>query len=180
MLTIIDHARLENKDVRMSFRMLGQGNVEAEGSGPNPSSQGMTRTGLNMSLSRLQTFVGLAAGIVSITGALVAIPNFFKPAHGKGELVAIVQAAKTGKAVSDATIEILTPQGVLVTTLTPNSSGKASCTLDEGHFRVRVSRPGFGGEVREVQVVSRESTQVRVQLRASSSLPRTVRRLFGR
>jgi carboxypeptidase family protein len=160
--------------------MLGQGNTEGSGSGPNPSSEETPRIGANMSLSRLQTFVSLAAGIVSIAGALVAIPNFFQPAHGKGELVAIVQDAKTEKAVSGATIEVLTPQGVLVTTLTPNSSGKASCTLDEGHFRVRVSHPGFGNEVREVQVVSRESTQVRVQLRASASLPRTIRRLFGR
>jgi hypothetical protein len=136
-----------------------------------------------MSVSKLQTFVSLAAGLVSIAGALIAIPNFFKPAHGKGELVAIVQDAKTDKVMSDATIEILTAQGVLVTTLTPNSSGKASCTLDEGRFRVRVSHPGFGGEVREVQVVSRESTQIRVQLRASTSstsFPRTIRRLFGR
>ena len=133
-----------------------------------------------MSVSRLQTFVSLAAGIVSITGALIAIPNFFKPAAGKGELVAIVQDAKTEKAVSGATVEILTPQGALVTTLTPNSSGKASCTLDEGRFRVRVTRPGFGNEVREVQVASRQSTEVRVQLRASTSLPRAVRRLLGR
>lgn len=160
--------------------MLRLENTEGKGAGPNPSSQGMTRTGLSMPLSRLQTFVSLAAGIVSITGALVAIPNFFKPAPGKGELVAIVQDAKTEKAVPDATIEILTPQGVLVTTLTPNSSGKASCALDEGHFRVRVSHPRFGNEVRDVQVVSRASAQVHVQLRASASLPRTIRRLFSR
>ncbi len=133
----------------------------------------------NISLSKLQTFVSLAAGILSITGALVAITGIFKPAPGKGELVAIVQEAKTEKAVSDATIEILTPQGAIVTTLTPDSFGKARCALDEGHFRVRVSHPRFGDELREVQVVSRQSTEVRVQLRAAS-LGHTVRRLFGR
>ena len=164
----------------MRFRILGLGKAKGEGSGPNPSSKGMTQIGAKMSLSRLQTFISLAAGIVSITGALVAIPNFFKPAHGKGELEAIVQEAKTEKAVTDATIEILTPQGALVTTLTPNSFGKASYPLDEGHFRVRVSHPRFGDEVREVQVVSGQSTQVRVQLRAGASFPRTFRRLFGR
>src|SRR5437867_5091341 len=132
----------------------------------------------NLSLSRLQTFVSLAAGILSITGALVAITGLFKPAPGKGELVAIVQEAKTEKAVSDATIEILTPQGAIVTTLTPDSFGKARCTLDEGHFRVWVSHPRFGDEVREVQVISRQSTEVRVQLRAG--VLGHVRRLFGR
>jgi hypothetical protein len=180
MVTIIDRAGFENRNMSMRFRILGLGNPEGEGSRPSPSSQGMTRTGLKMSLSRVQTFVSLAAGILSIIGAVVAIPNFFKPAAGKGELVAIVQDAKKEKAVPDATIEILTPQGTLVTTLTPNSFGKASCTLEEGHFRVRVSHPRFGDEVREVQVVSRRSTEVRVQLRAGASVPRAIRRLFGR
>lgn len=164
----------------MSFRILGLGNAQGEGSGPSPSSQGRTQTGLNLSLSRFQMFVSLAAGIVSIIGALAAVPNFFKPAPGKGELVAIVQDAKTEKPVSDATIEILTQQGALVTTLTPNSFGKASCTLEEGHFRVRVSHPRFGDELREVQLVSRRSTEVRVQLRGGASFPRAIRRLFGR
>ena len=164
----------------MSCETPEQGNTEGNSPGPIASSHEGTRIGLNVSLSRLQTFVSLAAGLVSITGALIAIPNFFKPALGKGELVAIVQDAKTEKAVSDATIEILTPQGALVTMLKPNSSGKATCTLDEGHFRVRVSHPRFGNEVRDVQVVSRGSAQVHVQLRANSSVPRTIRRIFGR
>src|SRR5262249_54551935 len=107
----------------MRFRLSGLRNAEREGSGP-ASTQGAAR----VSLSKLQSFVSLAAGIVSITGALVAIPKFFKPAPGKGELVAIVQDAKTAKALPDATIEVLTPHGVLVETLTPNSLGKASCT----------------------------------------------------
>ena len=77
-------------------------------------------------------------------------------------------------------IEILTPQGALVMTLTPNSFGKAHCALDEGHFRVRVSHPRFGDEVREVQVVPTQVTEVRVQLRAATSLRRAVRRLVGR
>ena len=47
-----------------------------------------------MSFSKLQTFVGLAAGILSIAGALAA---FFRPAPQKAELVAIVQDAKTGE-----------------------------------------------------------------------------------
>src|SRR2546426_9197358 len=94
--------------------------------------------GLNISFSRVQTFIGLAAGILSIAGALTAV---FKPAPGKGELVAIVQDAKTGKTVTDATIEILTPRDAIVTTLKPNWSGQARYALDEGHYRVRVSQP---------------------------------------
>ena len=162
------------------FSILGLVKDEGKGPGPGPTPQAKALTGRNISLSRLQTIVSLAAGIVSITGALIAIPNFFKSTHRSGELVTIVQDAKTAKAMSDATVEILTPQGALVATLTPNSSGEASCRLDEGHFRVRVSHPQFADQVREVQVVSKQSTQVRVQLRTSSSFPRTIKRLFGR
>ena len=132
---------------------------------------------LKISLSRLQTFVGLAAGILSITGGLAA---FLKPAPDKAVLMAIVQDAKTAKAVSDATIEILTPRDALVKTLTPDGSGKARCALDEGRYRLRVSHPRYREEVREVQLISRESTEVRVQLRAGDPLGRSVLRLFHR
>src|SRR6266581_2195685 len=128
-----------------------------------------------ISLSRLQTFVGFAAGVLSITGALAA---FLRPAPDKGVLMAIVQDAKTEKAVSDATIEILTPRDALVKTLTPDWSGKVRCTLDEGRYRLRVSHPRYREEVREVQLISRESTEVRVQLRAGDPLGRSIRRLF--
>jgi len=130
---------------------------------------------LKISFSRLQTFVGLAAGVLSIAGALAA---FLKPAPDKGVLMAIVQDAKTEKAVSDATIEILTPRDALVKTLTPDWSGKARCTLDEGRYRLRVSHPRYRAEVREVQLISRENTEVRVQLRAGDPLGRSIRRLF--
>ena len=80
-------------------------------------------------LSALQTFVGLAAGIMSIAGALLTVPKLFAPAPGKGEVVAVVQAAKTQKAVADATVEILTPRDAIVTTLSPNYFGKARYTL---------------------------------------------------
>ena len=130
---------------------------------------------LKISFSRLQTFVGLAAGVLSIAGALAA---FLRPAPDKGVLMAIVQDAQTEKAVSDATIEILTPRDALVKTLTPDWSGKARCTLDEGRYRLRVSHPRYRAEVREVQLISRENTEVRVQLRAGDPLGRSIRRLF--
>ena len=130
---------------------------------------------LKISLSRLQTFVGLAAGILSITGGLA---TYLKPAPDKAVLMAIVQDAKTAKAVSDATIEILTPQDALVKTLTPDWFGKARCTLDVGRYRLRVSHPGYRDEVRVVQLISRESTEVRVQLRSGSSIGNAVRRVF--
>jgi len=131
----------------------------------------------NISLSRVQTFVGLTAGILSITGALVA---FLKAPSDKGRLVTIVQDAKTEKALPDATIEILTPADVLVTTLTPNSSGEARYTLSEGHYRVRVNHPQYPSEIREVRLISGENTELHVQMRSGNSLGNAVRRVFHR
>src|SRR5438093_10059023 len=79
--------------------------LKEAGSAKNVSINFSSLSQLKISLSRLQTFVGLAAGILSITGGLA---SFLKPAPDKAVLMAIVQDAKTAKAVSDATIEILT------------------------------------------------------------------------
>ena len=130
----------------------------------------------HISMSRVQSIVGLAAGILSITGALAA---YLKPAPAKPELVVIVQDAKTQQSVSDATIEILTLRDAVLTTLQPNGSGKTSYTLDEGHYRVRVRHPRYAPEVRDVQLISGHNNEIRVQLRApTTSLGNTVRRLF--
>jgi len=59
-----------------------------------------------LSLSRVQTVIGLAAGLLSISFSLAAL---FKPASNKAELVAVVQDGKTEKAVPDAMVEVLTP-----------------------------------------------------------------------
>ncbi len=146
----------------------------------------------NVTLSVFQTFVGVTAGIISILGALFAIPSYFKPAPGKGQIVAIILEAKTEKAVSDATVEILTPNNAVVTTFNSNYFGKASYPLEEGLYRLRVSDPKFAPEVRHVQVASGQSAEVRVRLHSGASVPlrqaerlidegvSAVKRVFGR
>jgi len=146
---------------------------------------------LHVSLSRFQAIVGLLAGLVSVFGAVLSVPQFFKPAPGMGEVVAVVQEARSEKAVAGATIEILTAQNALVTTLTPNSLGQVRHTLKEGPYRVRVSHPRFSAEVRPIRVFSGQTVEVRLRLYAGSSSPlaqaervvnggvRAVRRLLG-
>jgi hypothetical protein len=129
---------------------------------------------LKLSLSRVQTIIGLTAGMLSITGALVA---FFKTPPDKGKLVATVRDAKTDEALSDATIEILTPMDAVITTVKPNWFGEANCTLDEGHYRLRVSHPRYISEIRDVRLISSQNTEIHVQLRANS-LGNTIRRVF--
>ncbi|HEY3067452.1 MAG TPA: hypothetical protein VGL09_16790 [Methylomirabilota bacterium] len=122
------------------------------------------------SLSKFQAVVGLITGLLSIGGAILAIPQFFSPmrAPAMGEVVAVVQEAKSHKAITDARIEILTPQNVLVTTVTPNYYGKARHALDEGLYRIRASHPRYAAEVRQVHIVKGQSAEVYLDLRAGS------------
>jgi hypothetical protein len=132
---------------------------------------------LRVSLSRVQTIVGLLAGLVSVFGAVYSVPQFFKPAPGMGEVVALVQEAKSEKAVAGATIEILTAKNALVTTLTPDSLGQVRYALKEGPYRVRVSHPRFSAEVRQIHVFSGQTVEVRVRLQAGPSF--SLRRVLG-
>lgn len=146
---------------------------------------------LSVTLSTFSTVVGLITGVSSIVGALLAIPGYFQPAPAKGQVVAVVVDARTDKAVSNATVEFLTPNNALVTKASSSYFGKTSSTLDEGQYRIRVTHPKFGAETRNVQVVSGQSTEVRLRLRPGASTPlrqaervvgegvSAIRRLFG-
>jgi hypothetical protein len=122
------------------------------------------------SLSRVQSIVGTVAGIISIAGAVFSISPFAQ-ASTSGELVATVQEAGSLRGVSDATIEVLTTQNDIVATLTPDASGRATQDLKEGLYVVRVSHPRYAAEVRRVQVVSRQTVEIRTTLHAGSSSP---------
>ncbi len=128
---------------------------------------------LNASLSRVHSVVGLAAGILSILGAVVSASQFFKPAPGTGEVLAIVQEARSQRGVSGATIEILTPRNEVVTTLSPDSLGRARAALQPGPYRLRASHPRFGAEVRSIHVRAGQTGEVHLRLRAGASSPLT-------
>jgi hypothetical protein len=143
---------------------------------------------LGVSLSRVQALVGLTTGILSIGGAAVA---YFTPPPQRGQVVAVIQEARSQKAITDATVEVLTQQNAVLATATPNFLGKARVTLEEGGYRIRVSHPRYGSQTRPVQVVEGQTTEVRVELRPGVVAPlrhaerfieegaTAVRRLFG-
>jgi hypothetical protein len=125
---------------------------------------------LGLSHSRFQAVVGTLAGIASITGAAFSLVQFARPAN-LGDLVMIVQAAGSRGSVTDATIEVLTTQNAIVATLSPDSTGRVTQELTEGVYVVRVSHPRYAAEVRRVQVLPRQTVEVRASLRAGSSSP---------
>jgi hypothetical protein len=125
---------------------------------------------LGLSLSRVQAAIGTLAGVATIAGAAFSVLPFARPAN-TGDLVAIVQAAGSRRSVTDATIEVLTTQNAIVATLTPDSTGRVTQQLTEGLYVVRVSHPRYAAEVRRVQVLPRQTVEIRASLRAGSSSP---------
>jgi hypothetical protein len=125
---------------------------------------------VGVSLSRLQAIIGTLAGIVSIAGALFSVTPFAQ-AFTKGELVATVQDAASHRGVTDATIEILTAQNDIVATLTPDATGRARQDLKEGVYVVRISHPRYAADVHRVQVLSRQTVEIRAVLHGGSSSP---------
>jgi hypothetical protein len=125
------------------------------------------------SLSRFHTIIGTLAGITSIASIAFSLVQTGRAATtpSTGNLVAIVKAAGGRQSVPDATIEVLTTQNAIVATLTPDATGRATQELREGVYVVRISHPHYAAEVRRVQVVPRQTVEVRASLRAGSSSP---------
>jgi hypothetical protein len=124
-----------------------------------------------LSLSRVQAVIAVLTGIVTITVGLHSLAHFSEPPSSMGDLVAFVQDAASQKGVTDATIEIMTPQNSLVATLTPDSSGQARQSLKEGVYVVHVSHPRYAPEVRQIQVFPQQTVAIKAALHAGSSSP---------
>jgi carboxypeptidase family protein len=124
----------------------------------------------HLSLPRVQAVFGLIAALLSIGGALYGYLRPGRTPH-TGDVVAIVQEARSGKLVSDTTVEILTPRDALVTTLSARG-GEAHSPMREGSYRLRVTHPRFAPEVRQIQVIAGQTTQVQFRLapRSGSAL----------
>jgi len=139
--------------------------VLVEATTPAPDPVESPRAEFHLSLAGFQTVVGLTAGLLSILGALLAIPGLFAGGPGKGDVVTVVLEARTEKAVSGAVVEILTSNNAVVTTLRANALGRTRYALIEGPYRIRVSHPQYGSEIRDVQVLPSQAAEIPVHLR---------------
>jgi hypothetical protein len=127
---------------------------------------------LSTPLSRVQAVVGVLAGCLTIVGTLVSYTGLTKPSTPvQGEIVALVQLANNHKPLPGATVEILTAQDAIVTTLSPEADGRIMRKLKEGRYRLRVTHPNLVPETRYVEVHAGQQSQVRVAL-----VPRQVSR----
>src|SRR5262250_2700777 len=118
-----------------------------------------------VTLPRAHSIIGIIAGCLSITLGLYSYLHLGKPAAPiTGEMVAVVQEARTGRPVTDATVEVLTLKDAVVTTLAPGTGGQARGKLKEGTYRLRVTHPRFVADARQVQVVAGQTSVVHVRL----------------
>jgi len=119
----------------------------------------------HLTLSRFHSIVGIIAGCISIGFGLYSYLHYSKPGPPViGDVVAIVQDARTGRPVTDATVEILTLKNAVVTTLTPGAEGQARGKVKEGTYRLRVVHPRYLTEARQVEVVAGHTSEVRLRL----------------
>jgi len=127
---------------------------------------------LKQPLSRVQAVIGIAAGIISISGALYSSMHASMP-PAQGEVVAIVHQARSQKPVAGATVEVYTARDALVTTLSARDEGRVRQALREGDYKLRVFHPRYGVEVRQVQVQARQTSEIRIGLmpRATAASP---------
>ena len=118
-----------------------------------------------VTLPRAHSVIGIIAGCLSITLGIYSYLHLGKPAVPvTGDVVAIVQDGRTGRPMSDATVEVLTLKDAVVTTLAPGTNGQARGKLKEGTYRLRVTHPRFVAETRQVQVVAGQISEVHVRL----------------
>lgn len=118
-----------------------------------------------VTLPRAHSVIGIIAGCLSITLGIYSYLHLGKPAVlVTGDVVAIVQDGRTGRPMSDATVEVLTLKDAVVTTLVPGANGQARGKLKEGTYRLRVTHPRFVAETRQVQVVAGQISEVHVRL----------------
>jgi len=133
------------------------GGVETEG----PSRIG---TFFHQPLTKVQTLVGICAGLISISGAMLSVVGLTHRATTQGEILAIIQDGSVRKPVAEATVEILTPDDALVTTMTAAADGRVIRLVKEGHYRIKVTHPHFSTVMRHVEVHPGERSELRVAL----------------
>lgn len=120
---------------------------------------------LRQPLTKYQSIVGITAGVITIVatgGSLIGLRGGSTPPPG--EIVAMVQNARSRGPVAGATVEILTTKDAVVTTLEVDKDGRARYQLREGQYRVRVTHPQFVPDVKQIEVQAGQRADVRVSL----------------
>jgi hypothetical protein len=116
----------------------------------------------SISLTGVRTGVLLIAASLSISGYVYGyLKAASSPTHG--ELLTVVRD-RGQTPLSDAHVEVLTPENAPVASFSAAAPPGGSRVLKEGTYRLRVSHPKYVTETRMVQVIAGHTSEVRVKL----------------
>jgi hypothetical protein len=115
-------------------------------------------------LSKVQAIVGITAGLITVSGFVFAKAGTMPPVPTHGELLAVIQEARSRKPVLDATIEVTTVRNALITTRISRDEGRVHQMLKEGQYRLRVRHPKFTPQVLLVQVTAGQTSELHLAL----------------
>jgi hypothetical protein len=116
------------------------------------------------SFSTFQAIVAVVAGMSSIAGAAYSALGTFRAPPAPGAIVAVVRDGATAQPVPNAVVEVLDNDGTLVTTAVQGDYGFVRRPVPPGPYQVRVVHPDFVEVVRDVQVASSNTSELRVLL----------------
>ena len=115
------------------------------------------------SFSSFQAFIAFAAGLTSVGGAVYSGIDYLRPTP-LGEVVAVVQDARTAKPVRGGSLEVLTLDDSVIATLSPSDDGQMRHELRSGSYRLRVRHPRFATETRQIEVPDGGTVEVHFAL----------------
>lgn len=133
-----------------------------------PAPPGLSTAHFAPTLSKYQAVLGFVATVLSVGGTGLTLPRMLiSAAHGSpnGDVAIVVRDARVGSAVTNASIEILTTEDALITTVTSDPGGLAHHSLKEGRYHVRVRHPRYAMDAQPVVVMKGQRTVVPVRLR---------------
>lgn len=115
-------------------------------------------------LSRVQTTVALITGLITIGGVILPLVGVMPVQHVHGEVVTVVRDAQSRRPVTNATIEIVTLDDAVITTLFSKEGGRARYLLKEGGYRLRVMHPKFNTQVRQIVIQPGQPAEIHFAL----------------
>ena len=123
----------------------------------------------------MQGIVGFITGLLTIGGLVLPLVAVMPRSRPQGELVAVVHEAHSRKPVTNASIELLTLQNAIITTLIPKEGGRARYTLKEGVYRLRVTHPKYTAQIRQILVQPGQRAEIFFALTPIAPPSRVVR-----
>jgi 5-hydroxyisourate hydrolase-like protein (transthyretin family) len=131
-----------------------------------------------------QSIIAVLTGVITIAGAGYSVYRYLNPAENKGRMDIVIQDGESGGPIAGVPVEILSAGKALITTIAADENGRASYTLKEGGYHVRVKREGYFDATRGIQVTPDQTVDVTIRLTKTTApvkgIGNAVKKIIGR